>query len=518
MQLTPATARGIAIRTGGTRSRRAISTTPRSTSATARGTSRTCSQVRQRAARARRLQRRARGTSTVARATASRSSSPETRAYVDARRAPEDASTAKPGAAQARTRDRRPGPRAGGEREHVHAARADGRARSSPTGTCCGWGRVDEPGWNVAQRFRLGPTSSTRCAREIHAHLRARGRRPARGRWARRATPGGPGRAAARARARRRRSRPARVGMVLTEPPRQVRRGRRGEAGRDRRGRVRRGGADRRRRVRDEPPSAAASSPSGRTRDLPRVPRRRAGRARVGVVRRARRDAVRRRDAAGGARAGRVSRARRGALGGCGRARDAGARHAGGRAVAADPRAARLPRGLHDPRARSTRRLASDNRACGSRRRRTTRSGRWSSSPRPATGPSRASGIAQAQAIPIKFLENILVDLRHAGLVESQRGAEGGYWLARPAAEINLAQVIRAVDGPLANVRGRAVGAARVRGLARSRCARSGSRCARACGGVLEAVTLADVARGKLPRRRRRALAADPDAWATALA
>ena len=62
--------------------------------------------------------------------------------------------------------------------------------------------------------------------------------------------------------------------------------------------------------------------------------------------------------------------------------------------------------------------------------------------------------IAQAQEVPLKFLENILGDLRQAGLVRSQRGVEGGYWLARPAAEITLAEVIRAVEGPLANVRG----------------------------------------------------------------
>src|SRR6202051_4845457 len=67
-------------------------------------------------------------------------------------------------------------------------------------------------------------------------------------------------------------------------------------------------------------------------------------------------------------------------------------------------------------------------------------------------GPVKGDRIAQAQQIPIKFLENILVDLRHGGLIRSQRGSEGGYWLARPAAEINLAQVIRAVDGPLASV------------------------------------------------------------------
>src|SRR5437868_12051003 len=68
--------------------------------------------------------------------------------------------------------------------------------------------------------------------------------------------------------------------------------------------------------------------------------------------------------------------------------------------------------------------------------------------------PVKGERIAQAQEIPLKFLENILGDLKHAGLVRSQRGAEGGYWLARPADEVTLAEVIRAVEGPLANVRG----------------------------------------------------------------
>ena len=69
-------------------------------------------------------------------------------------------------------------------------------------------------------------------------------------------------------------------------------------------------------------------------------------------------------------------------------------------------------------------------------------------------GPLKGERIAQAQQIPPNFLENILSDLRNAGLVSSRRGAVGGYWLARPAAEISLADIIRAVDGPLANVRG----------------------------------------------------------------
>src|SRR5919199_3508297 len=69
-------------------------------------------------------------------------------------------------------------------------------------------------------------------------------------------------------------------------------------------------------------------------------------------------------------------------------------------------------------------------------------------------GPVKGDALAAAQNIPHKFLENILADLRHARLVRSQRGAEGGYWLAQPADRITLADVIRAVEGPIANVRG----------------------------------------------------------------
>ena len=69
-------------------------------------------------------------------------------------------------------------------------------------------------------------------------------------------------------------------------------------------------------------------------------------------------------------------------------------------------------------------------------------------------GPIKADRIAEAQGIPGKFLETILLELKHAGIVRSQRGPDGGYTLARPAEEISLADVIRAVDGPLANVRG----------------------------------------------------------------
>ena len=81
---------------------------------------------------------------------------------------------------------------------------------------------------------------------------------------------------------------------------------------------------------------------------------------------------------------------------------------------------------------------------------------------RRAAGPVKGERIASSQEIPLKFLENILHELRRAGLVASQRGAEGGYWLARPAERSALADVIRAVDGPLANVRGGAPGDGRV--------------------------------------------------------
>jgi Rrf2 family protein len=127
-------------------------------------------------------------------------------------------------------------------------------------------------------------------------------------------------------------------------------------------------------------------------------------------------------------------------------------------------------------------------------------------------GPVKSERIAQAQEIPLKFLENIMADLRQAGIVGSRRGAEGGYWLARPADEINLAQVIRAVDGPLANVRGHRSEAVEYAGSAeRLRDVWVAVRAS--LRNVLETVTVADVASGELPASVE-ALAADPDAWA----
>jgi Rrf2 family protein len=126
-------------------------------------------------------------------------------------------------------------------------------------------------------------------------------------------------------------------------------------------------------------------------------------------------------------------------------------------------------------------------------------------------GPVKGDRIAQAQQIPLKFLENILLDLKHAGLVQSQRGAEGGYWLAVPPEEISLAEVIRAVEGPIANVRGMRPEQVEYAGTAAPFrdvwiAVRANLRA------VLEVVTLADVAAGRLPDEVA-AIAADPDAW-----
>jgi Rrf2 family protein len=127
-------------------------------------------------------------------------------------------------------------------------------------------------------------------------------------------------------------------------------------------------------------------------------------------------------------------------------------------------------------------------------------------------GPTKGERIAQAQEIPSNFLENILADLRNAGIVASRRGAEGGYWLARPADEISLADVIRAVDGPLANVRG--VRSEQISYAGSAVPLRDVWVAVRASlRSVLENVTLADLASGELPEPVR-TLAADPDAWA----
>jgi Rrf2 family protein len=132
--------------------------------------------------------------------------------------------------------------------------------------------------------------------------------------------------------------------------------------------------------------------------------------------------------------------------------------------------------------------------------------------PKGADRPVTAERLAQAQQIPPKFLESILLQLRRGGVVTAQRGPEGGYRLARPADEISLAEIIRVIDGPLANVRGQRPEHVGYSGAAEALqdvwiALRASER------QILELVTVADVACGELPERVRE-LAADPRAWA----
>ncbi len=122
-----------------------------------------------------------------------------------------------------------------------------------------------------------------------------------------------------------------------------------------------------------------------------------------------------------------------------------------------------------------------------------------------------AESLAQAQGLPSKFLESILNDMRRAGLLLSQRGAEGGYRLSRPADSITVAEVIRPLDGPLAEVRGLRPEATNYEGPAEHLqdvwvAVRASLR------SVLDQVTIADIVAGDLPRSVRK-LTTDPDAW-----
>jgi len=127
-----------------------------------------------------------------------------------------------------------------------------------------------------------------------------------------------------------------------------------------------------------------------------------------------------------------------------------------------------------------------------------------------AQAPMKAEQVASAQDIPLSFLNNILVDLRRAGIVRSLRGQVGGHRLGRPAAGITIADIIRAVEGPLADVRGIRPEALEFDGPATALrdvwlANRVGVR------RVLERVTIADVVAGDLPPDVR-ALLDDPDA------
>lgn len=125
--------------------------------------------------------------------------------------------------------------------------------------------------------------------------------------------------------------------------------------------------------------------------------------------------------------------------------------------------------------------------------------------------PVKAETVARAQDIPHKFLEGILGDLRKAGLVTSRRGGNGGYQLARPADAISVADVIRAVDGPIVSVRGERPTQLAYTGAAAPLlplwiAVRANVR------RILEGVTLADIAQDALPTPVLD-LAAEPASW-----
>jgi Rrf2 family protein len=127
--------------------------------------------------------------------------------------------------------------------------------------------------------------------------------------------------------------------------------------------------------------------------------------------------------------------------------------------------------------------------------------------------PVKAERIATAQGIPLNFLENILGELRHAGIVRSHRGAEGGFRLAKDPSEITIADIVRAVEGPLASVRGAPPEEAQYAG-ASDALLRVWIAVRHNLRAVVEHVTVADVAEGKLPKAIDK-LAEDPEAWVT---
>ncbi len=113
-------------------------------------------------------------------------------------------------------------------------------------------------------------------------------------------------------------------------------------------------------------------------------------------------------------------------------------------------------------------------------------------------GPVKGERLAEAQDIPLQFLEHILLELKHAGIVRARRGAKGGYWLARPADDVTIADVVRAVEGPIANVQSAPPESIEYRGNAAHLqdvwiAVRANLRA------VLEQVTLADLVSGEMP-------------------
>jgi len=125
--------------------------------------------------------------------------------------------------------------------------------------------------------------------------------------------------------------------------------------------------------------------------------------------------------------------------------------------------------------------------------------------------PVKGDDISEAQDIPLKFLENILGELKHHGIIASRRGAHGGYWLAKPADEVSLGDVVRAVEGPLATVRGHGSEALDYKGGAKPLQAiwialRANIRA------VMDEVTLQDVVSDEIPASVRE-LSEPAEAW-----
>lgn len=119
--------------------------------------------------------------------------------------------------------------------------------------------------------------------------------------------------------------------------------------------------------------------------------------------------------------------------------------------------------------------------------------------------------IADQQQIPVEFLESVLLSLKHAGIVQSQRGAGGGFRLARSPTEITLGDVMRAVDGPMSDVRGDRAEDIEYPGPARHLqeiwiAVRASLR------EILDGTTVDDLVRGRMPKRVRQ-LTEDPEAW-----
>jgi Rrf2 family protein len=126
-------------------------------------------------------------------------------------------------------------------------------------------------------------------------------------------------------------------------------------------------------------------------------------------------------------------------------------------------------------------------------------------------GPVKGEKLAEAQDIPLQFLEHILLELKHHGIVRARRGAKGGYWLAKPADEVTIAEIIRAVEGPIADVQSTPPEAIKYSG--NSEGLRDVWIAVRASlRSVLEEVTLANLVSGDLPPVVEE-LTSQPDAW-----